>query len=322
MHAVIDARHTLFRLLHRLFTEMKRVAVMSRQHQIAQGLRLLTGQNLVYIHAVSKRLRHFFVIDVDVAIVHPVAGQRLAVQRLRLRHLALVMRENEVAATAVNVDRARPRNLCTIVEHSICQPGRPFPQGLGQEISDGLACFHSTKSLRPPFSHSPRHALRASIDPFSAPTICRIPGKTKCGNKHLLRSHTHVPSHETRDKVDDLVHIFRHARMHIRILDPECAGIFKIGSDKLFRYLRNLLTGLAGFLDQLVINIRKLTRTSLHDRASITAHHIEKNDRSRIADMNVIVHGRSANVHFHFPRLGGWKGSFFVSSCCIYATVH
>lgn len=33
-----------------------------------------------------------------------------------------------------------------IAEHSICQPGRPGPQGEGQEGSPGLEAFHNAKS--------------------------------------------------------------------------------------------------------------------------------------------------------------------------------
>ena len=33
-----------------------------------------------------------------------------------------------------------------MAEHSMCQPGRPGPQGLGQEGSPGLAPFHRAKS--------------------------------------------------------------------------------------------------------------------------------------------------------------------------------
>ncbi len=33
-----------------------------------------------------------------------------------------------------------------MAEHSMCQPGRPSPQGLLQEGSPGLAAFHKTKS--------------------------------------------------------------------------------------------------------------------------------------------------------------------------------
>ena len=33
-----------------------------------------------------------------------------------------------------------------MAEHSMCQPGRPGPQGLSQVGSPGLDIFHSTKS--------------------------------------------------------------------------------------------------------------------------------------------------------------------------------
>lgn len=42
-----------------------------------------------------------------------------------------------------------------MVEHSICQPGLPFPQGEAQNISWGLAAFQRAKSLACRLSESP-----------------------------------------------------------------------------------------------------------------------------------------------------------------------
>ena len=39
-----------------------------------------------------------------------------------------------------------PKISVDMTEHSICQPGRPGPQGLSQEISPGLAAFQRAKS--------------------------------------------------------------------------------------------------------------------------------------------------------------------------------
>ena len=39
-----------------------------------------------------------------------------------------------------------PRHARIIAEHSICQPGRPRPQGLSQPGCSGVEGFHSTKS--------------------------------------------------------------------------------------------------------------------------------------------------------------------------------
>ena len=40
-----------------------------------------------------------------------------------------------------------PRFFKTIVEHSICHPGLPSPQGDFHEISPGFAAFHKAKSI-------------------------------------------------------------------------------------------------------------------------------------------------------------------------------
>ena len=47
------------------------------------------------------------------------------------------------------MSKASPRYLPAIAEHSMCQPGRPRPQGEGQDAvvgSDSLRPFHSAKS--------------------------------------------------------------------------------------------------------------------------------------------------------------------------------
>ena len=55
---------------------------------------------------------------------------------LGLGDLAFVVREDQVVAAAVDVDRVA-EEAAGIVEHSMCQPGRPGPHGLGQAGSPG-----------------------------------------------------------------------------------------------------------------------------------------------------------------------------------------
>ncbi len=60
-----------------------------------------------------------------------------------------------------------------MAEHSMCQPGRPGPQGESQAGSPGLADFHSTKSRGsrlPPATSTLSPARRSSRDlPESLP---------------------------------------------------------------------------------------------------------------------------------------------------------
>ena len=46
----------------------------------------------------------------------------------------------------MDVEGARPGWPPLMAEHSMCQPGRPRPQGLSQPGWSGVDGFHSTKS--------------------------------------------------------------------------------------------------------------------------------------------------------------------------------
>src|SRR5690606_9329182 len=58
---------------------------------------------------VAQRLAHLLGADLDEAVVHPVAGETVA-RGLGLRDLVLVVREDQVDAAAVDVER-RPQIL-------------------------------------------------------------------------------------------------------------------------------------------------------------------------------------------------------------------
>ncbi|MPM91663.1 hypothetical protein SDC9_138794 [bioreactor metagenome] len=53
---------------------------------------------------VAEALAHFAVIDVDKTVMHPVAGIFMAGAALALRNFVFMMRENQVAAAAMDVD--------------------------------------------------------------------------------------------------------------------------------------------------------------------------------------------------------------------------
>jgi hypothetical protein len=61
-------------------------------------------QELINRDQVAQALRHLLALELEHAVVHPVAGEGLAGVRLGLRDLVLVMREDQVVAAAVDVD--------------------------------------------------------------------------------------------------------------------------------------------------------------------------------------------------------------------------
>ena len=103
---------------------------------------------------VAERLRHLLVVHAHEAVVHPELRERRVAGRAALRDLVLVVRELEVHAAAVDVELLGPSSATAIAEHSMCQPGRPAPQGESQAGSPGLARFQSTKSSGSRFASS------------------------------------------------------------------------------------------------------------------------------------------------------------------------
>jgi hypothetical protein len=102
---------------------------------------------------VAERLRHLLAVDLDEAVVHPVPGEPLALGH-GLGPLVLVVREGEVLPPPW-MSKPSPSRSRLITTHSVCQPGRPGPQGESQVGSPGLAFFQRTKSTGLRFSSLP-----------------------------------------------------------------------------------------------------------------------------------------------------------------------
>src|SRR5439155_11830939 len=77
---------------------------------------------------------------------YPVPGELLAGRRAGLGDFVFVVREDEVRPPPW-MSNVSPRCFIDMAEHSMCQPGRPGPHGLGHSGSPGLEDFHSAKSM-------------------------------------------------------------------------------------------------------------------------------------------------------------------------------
>lgn len=74
--------------------------------------------------------------------------------RASLPHLRPLLTKSGIAP-AFTTQKNPGKPYLEMVEHSICQPGLPFPQGEAQNISWGLAAFQRAKSLACRLSESP-----------------------------------------------------------------------------------------------------------------------------------------------------------------------
>ena len=76
---------------------------MRLQHEQAVRARVDVLDEVEEVREVAERLRHLLAAHLDPTVVDPVRGE-LAPERHRLRSLVFVVREREVAATAMEVE--------------------------------------------------------------------------------------------------------------------------------------------------------------------------------------------------------------------------
>ena len=104
-------------------------------------------EQFAHQHDVAQGLGHLGVVDIDEAVVHPVATELFAIVRAgALGDLVFVMREDQIVAAAVNVDAAaqmlgRHRRALDMPAGASATPGA-VPAGQ-ISVYDG---FQSTKS--------------------------------------------------------------------------------------------------------------------------------------------------------------------------------
>ena len=90
------------------------------------------------VKKLPSALGHLLAFHLQEAVVHPHLGQRMAVMgAFALGDLVFVMRETPGRCRRHECRRSRPDICPPWREHSICQPGRPRPQG---ESQPGSAC--------------------------------------------------------------------------------------------------------------------------------------------------------------------------------------
>ncbi len=103
--------------------------------------------------------------------------------------------------------------------------------------------------------------------------------------------------------LDNLINILRCTGMKCCIMNTQTVRIDKIFFYVFFGNFGNGSAVFAGCAYEFVIHIREVLHIGDFVTAifKISAHHIENNKASRVADMEVIVYGRAANIHAYLP---------------------
>ena len=101
---VSHSGQTVFRLVHQIPAEIDRPSVMSGQQEKAHHFSFIFLQDVPDGEEVALGLTHLFLVDGNIAVVHPVIRKFLSGAGFGLGDLVLVVRELQVLTAGVDVD--------------------------------------------------------------------------------------------------------------------------------------------------------------------------------------------------------------------------
>ena len=199
----------------------------------------------------------------------------------------------------------------------MCQPGRPGPQGEGQEGSPGFAAFHSTKSAG-------RGLVLVHLDPRPGaerlhPVPRQLPVLGKTGDLEADVSPfgaVGIPlALEVRDEVEHAFDVLRGPGLPIRGQDPERLAVLVHRGDEPLRHRLEGLAVLVGPRDDLVVDVRDVAdvRQPVSAMAKVPRHHVKYEEHPGVAEMAVVVDRHAADVHAD-PAFGKRAERFLASS--------
>ncbi len=278
-------------LVGHLVGPRQRLAIVRCQQRPAQGLARHAGHQVVHQFHIAKGLGHLLHAHVQEAVVHPVVGVALGVVGAHaLGHLVLVVGEDQVVATAVDVDGQAQR----LFDHR-----RAFDVPAGPSRTEG-ARPHRLARLRRLPEHEVGGVLlvRRDLHPGAVDHLVQRPARELAVVGIGLGVEQHVAlggvggvvAHQPADHVDDRVHRLRGARLEGRRQRAQARHVGVVGVEVARRdHLdRHALVG--GLLVDVVLAIQP---------AQQAEQHVERHHRPGVADVREVVDRRPADIHRH-----------------------
>src|SRR6266576_1254928 len=251
---------------------------------------------------VSDRLRHLLADEFEQSVVHP-ETRKLAACGLRLRALVLVMRKEEVEPTQMDLEAGakellRHRGALDVPAWATATPGR-VPRG----VLAFLGRLPEGEVARVLFERARVVVLELVR---SLPGQATVVGEASDAEVNIAAGLVCIAvANELFDQRDDLRDRLRRLRLMVGPAETESLGVLDVPLRGLHRE-RATVPG-CGVVD-LVVDVRDVRDerdvvAALREPAS-QPHRDHK--RPRVADMDALVHGRSARVHTDRARRG-WK---------------
>ena len=121
------------------------------------------------------------------------------------------------------------------------------------------------------------------------------------------------------DYIDDIVNVLGRLGMDVRLTDIEPLCIFPKFIDIFFGDLGELHALFIGSLDYFIVNIGEILN-EFHLVApvfKVAAQNVKNAKRARVSDMDIIIYGRAAGVHFDLSGRYRHKLLFLPCQCVV-----
>ena len=286
---------------------------MRREHEQAHGLQIKLFGDIAHGEEIALGLGHLFVVDVDKAIVHPVAHVGLAGRAGGLGDLVFMVREEQVLAAAVDVEglaqvggaHGRALDVPAGTAHA---PGA-FPRGLA-----GLLCLPESKVQRVLLDLVHAHARAALQILQILPAQAAIAGEGAHAVVHVALGFVGQSLvDEPLDERDDLRDVLRGAGMHRGRTDAQRLGVGEIFGDVALGNLRDGHALLVGAADHLVVDVGEVLHEG-HFVApvfQVAAQHVKDDEGARVSDVKEIIDRGPAGIDAHLSLVEGHERFLF-----------
>ena len=322
---IIDGRTEAFEAARHFFqafvAKVQRAAVVVGNEEEAQGIGAVVFQDVLDEEEVVQRLTHLFRIDRDEAVVEPVFDHRLlAREGFGLGDFIFMMRENEVAAAAVEVEGVAEVFVAhgrafDVPARTAFAPGavprrftrfRAFPEGEVHGVVLAVVDFDAGAG---------HHVVEAAAAQFA------IVGELFDAVIDVVVDDIGIALvNQGLDHVDDFRHVFRNAGVFVGPADMELVHDFEIRGDIAVgnRIPRDAFA--VGSVDDLVVNVGEVldVRDFITEVFQVALDDVPGDERTGVAHVGMVVRRDAADVHLDLARRNGDEGFFLTSQCVIY----
>ena len=308
--AGVQALQAVLAALDQVHRIVQRHAVTSGEHKITDRLIAVLIGNFTHGKEVVGALGHLLVVDVQKAVVHPVMAEGAAVGALRLCNLVFVMGEDQVLAACMQVDGLAQvltghGAALNVPARTALAPGA-VPGRLARlgGFPDSKICgvfFQVVIHLAAQFAVAAFQVVQVQVAQLAVTGI-RLNAEVDIA---VVGNVSMSGFDQVLDDLDDLTDMLGCAGAHGGGLNVQALGIFDVLGLEL---AGNLLHGGAvrlAFFDQFIVNIGDIGNIQhlVAKVLQIAAQRVKHDHRARIADMDIVIHRRAADVNAINARL-------------------